>query len=97
MKPPLASLHLLNKKICDLRLLYNLLKSPIMIKIASLAVLLLALLLVSPTALAEEAKPFVHPGMLHSKSELAFIKGKISSGAEPWKSAWEQLRATEEA
>lgn len=45
----------------------------------------------------EDSKPFVHPGLLHSKEEIAFIKGKISSGEEPWKSAWEQLNASESA
>lgn len=44
-----------------------------------------------PTIMAEPVKAFVHPGMLHSNSELTFIKGKLASGEEPWKSAWEQL------
>jgi hypothetical protein len=47
--------------------------------------------------MAETTKPFAHPGMLHSKAELAFIKENLSSGEEPWKSAWEQLRSAEGA
>lgn len=43
------------------------------------------------------AKPFVHPGLLHSRSELDFIRQKVTAGEEPWKSALEKLRATEEA
>lgn len=42
-------------------------------------------------------KPFVHPGLLHSKEEIAFIKGKLSSGEEPWKSAWDQLKSSKSA
>ncbi len=38
-------------------------------------------------------KAFVHPGMLHNRAELEFVKGQVAAGAEPWKSAWEQLRS----
>ena len=41
------------------------------------------------------AKPFVHPGLLHSRAELMFIGQKINIGQQPWKSAWEQLQAVE--
>ena len=68
---------------------------------------LLAVLLFAPlTALraAEEpkqpdarVKPFVHPGLLHSREELEFIKQKIAAGKEPWKIAWDKLRASESA
>jgi hypothetical protein len=34
---------------------------------------------------------FVHPGMLHSISDLDFFKAKVKSGEEPWKSAFQQL------
>lgn len=44
-----------------------------------------------------QPKPFVHPGMLHSNAELTFIKGKIASEEEPWKSAWEQLSSAKVA
>jgi len=36
----------------------------------------------------------LHPGMLHSRAELDYIKKKLQAGAEPWKSAWETLRAS---
>ena len=36
---------------------------------------------------------FVHPGVLHSRSELDFVKGKIESGEEPWSRAWQALVA----
>jgi hypothetical protein len=38
------------------------------------------------------AQPFVHPGMLHSRADLDFIKQKVNAAQEPWKSAWEQMR-----
>ena len=43
------------------------------------------------------AKPFIHPGLLHSREELAFIKKKVDAGEEPWKTAWEGLRASSSA
>ncbi len=39
------------------------------------------------------ARPFNHPGILHSRAELEFVKGKVQAGEEPWKTAWEALRA----
>jgi len=36
--------------------------------------------------------PFTHPGVLHSRAELDFVKAKVASGDEPWRSAWEELR-----
>lgn len=45
----------------------------------------------------EAAKPFVHPGLLHSRVELKFIQQKINTGQQPWKSAWERLQSAEEA
>jgi len=39
-------------------------------------------------------KAFVHPGLMHNRAELAFVKSKIAAGDEPWKSAWENLQAS---
>ena len=50
-----------------------------------------------PFAPRSAAKPFVHPGLLHSREELAFVKRKIAAGEQPWKTAWEKLRASESA
>ena len=44
---------------------------------------------------AAEDKPFVHPGLLHSSEEIAFVKEQLAAGKEPWKSAWQQLEAAE--
>ncbi|MCM2374045.1 alginate lyase family protein [Aporhodopirellula aestuarii] len=41
---------------------------------------------------AEPAKPFIHPGILHNRTELAFIRQKIDVNEEPWASAWKQLQ-----
>ena len=38
-------------------------------------------------------KPFIHPGILHSRAELDFVKAKVAEGQESWKSAWEELRS----
>jgi len=64
-------------------------------------VLLIVLFASAPSISAEVspaiADPFVHPGLLHSRDELAFVKKKIADDAEPWKSAWEQLRSSDSA
>jgi hypothetical protein len=33
-------------------------------------------------------RPSVHPGILQTRADLEFMKGKIKAGEEPWKSAW---------
>ncbi|MCM2374501.1 alginate lyase family protein [Aporhodopirellula aestuarii] len=45
----------------------------------------------------EASKPFIHPGLLHTTEELAFVKERISNAEEPWKSAWDRLRASSPA
>ena len=37
---------------------------------------------------------FVHPGIVHSQPALDFVKGKITSGEEPWATAWTDFRAS---
>ena len=43
------------------------------------------------TAQELTAKPFEHPGLLHSSDELALLKQKIDAGEEPWAGRWERL------
>jgi hypothetical protein len=40
-----------------------------------------------------ETSSFRHPGVLHSKREIEFVRKKIRAGESPWKEAWEALRA----
>ena len=35
---------------------------------------------------------FVHPGILHNRAELDFIRERVQAGDQPWASAWEELR-----
>lgn len=67
------------------------------LQLTSLGVTVLATgrLFAKDTAVA--GKPFVHPGMLHSREELDFVKQKIASGAEPWKGAWKKLENSSSA
>ena len=47
-----------------------------------------------PSALAHaDAKPFVHPGMLQSRSDLDFMKQRVLANEQPWKGAWDRLLA----
>jgi hypothetical protein len=39
----------------------------------------------------KETRGFVHPGILHNRAEIDFVKGKIRAGEEPWKSTWDSL------
>jgi len=52
----------------------------------------------SASVSASAARPgsggFVHPGVLVSAAELDFVRGKVQAGAQPWKSAYDQLRAS---
>jgi hypothetical protein len=38
-------------------------------------------------------KRFRHPGILHSRAELDFVKSRVAKGEEPWASAWKELRS----
>src|SRR5579859_2411260 len=40
---------------------------------------------------ADEAKPFVHPGMLQSRADLDFMKARVLAGEQPWKGAWDRM------
>ena len=46
---------------------------------------------------ASASKRFRHPGVLHSRQEIEFVKDRLAAGAEPWQSAWQQLRRQPEA
>ena len=39
----------------------------------------------------------IHPGMLHTAKELSFLKEKVTSGAAPWASLFQQLEQSPEA
>lgn len=36
---------------------------------------------------------FIHPGLLQTGEELEFMREKVKAGEEPWKTAWDRLRA----
>jgi hypothetical protein len=37
------------------------------------------------------AKPFVHPGLLHTEADFERMKTKVAAGEEPWLSGWKKL------
>ncbi|MFF5076868.1 alginate lyase family protein [Actinoplanes sp. NPDC000266] len=37
---------------------------------------------------------FAHPGVLVSRAQLDFVKGKVNAGAQPWLSAYNQMMAS---
>ncbi|MFC6598063.1 alginate lyase family protein [Kitasatospora paranensis] len=56
----------------------------------------------APTNAAAPAKPataaapaaFAHPGVLVSRSQLDFVRGRVQAGAQPWKAAYDQMHAS---
>lgn len=44
---------------------------------------------------SDAEQPFKHPGVLHSRAELDFVKAKVASGQSPWLPAWEDLQRHE--
>lgn len=40
---------------------------------------------------------FTHPGVLVSRPQLDFVRAKVQAGAQPWKSAYDQMLASKYA
>ncbi|MEU1023600.1 hypothetical protein ABZ366_16215, partial [Streptomyces sp. NPDC005904] len=60
--------------------------------LATAATLVAALLSWPGTGKAEAAPTaFVHPGVTVSRGQLDFTREKVAAGAEPWKSAYDQM------
>ncbi|AHH95868.1 alginate lyase family protein [Kutzneria albida] len=59
----------------------------------TLLVALLSLLFIHPVATAAPAA-FTHPGVLVSRAQLDFVRGQVTAGAQPWKSAYDQMLAS---
>ena len=57
----------------------------------------LFLTLVFCIAISETFAQFVHPGMLHNKQDLDFLRTSVKSGVEPIATSWRQLKASPEA
>ncbi|GJF28637.1 hypothetical protein KNE206_13370 [Kitasatospora sp. NE20-6] len=37
---------------------------------------------------------FTHPGVLDSRAQLDFVRGRVQAGAQPWKAAYDQMHAS---
>jgi len=65
-----------------------------------IVVLFIAFLVPSAAASAAAKateKSFVHPGMLHTRADLEFMKQKVVTGEQPWRDAWDRLRSSPSA
>lgn len=60
------------------------------------AVLLAAAVTVAGPAVpaAQAANGFIHPGVLVSRAQLDFVKGRVAAGAEPWTTAYNAMKAS---
>ncbi|MFK4692320.1 alginate lyase family protein [Streptomyces pristinaespiralis] len=45
-------------------------------------------------AVAAAPAAFTHPGVLVSRPQLDFVKGRVQAGAQPWKAAYDQMAAS---
>ncbi|MEU4097045.1 alginate lyase family protein [Streptomyces sp. NPDC026673] len=63
---------------------------------ALVAALVAALLAALPGSGRADAAPaaFSHPGVLVSRAQLDFVRGKVQAGAQPWKGAYDQMMAS---
>ncbi|MDX3357171.1 alginate lyase family protein [Streptomyces sp. ME01-24h] len=63
---------------------------------ALVAALVAALLAALPGSTDAAAAPaaFSHPGVLVSRAQLDFVRGKVQAGAQPWKGAFDQMMAS---
>lgn len=57
------------------------------------ALLVLLSALVATPAQAAPAV-FAHPGVMVSRAQLDFVKGRVQAGAQPWKAAFDQMAAS---
>ena len=48
----------------------------------------------APIAPAPAPAAFAHPGVLVSRAQLDFVKGKVAAGAQPWLGAYNQMKAS---
>jgi hypothetical protein len=48
-----------------------------------------------PPDVATPTGPWRHPGVLVNAQQLAFVRGRVRAGAEPWASAFERARTSE--
>jgi hypothetical protein len=48
-----------------------------------------------PAGTIKSTAGFYHPGVLVNRAQLDFVKGKITAGIEPWKSALEAAKASQ--
>lgn len=55
----------------------------------------LLILLCCLVSVVSYGQKFVHPGMLHTSSDLDFMRKKVLANEEPWRNAWENLRKSE--
>jgi hypothetical protein len=67
---------------------------------AILATVLAAVLIAPASAVKDTAQQaaapanFTHPGVLVSRPQLDYVKAKVNAGAQPWKSAYDQMLAS---
>ncbi|MEU9010578.1 alginate lyase family protein [Streptomyces sp. NPDC048479] len=76
----------------------------LLLALAAVLASALAAVLTAPASAVKDAAQqaaapaaFTHPGVLVGRPQLDFVKAKVTAGAEPWKSAYDQLLSSKYA
>jgi hypothetical protein len=51
----------------------------------------------TPEALANDAHPFVHSGLLHTQKDFDRMRIEVAHGDQPWVAGWQKLVANRHA
>jgi hypothetical protein len=74
--------------------------SPLSARIARYRIAIFAVIFLiscGPEALAGEAHPFVHPGLLHTQQDFERMRVEVAAHAQPWTDGWQELLANRHA
>ena len=63
-------------------------------RMLSAALAVTAAMIMTPTPAVAAPPVFQHPGVLVSKPQLDFVRGRVNAGAQPWRGAFDRLLAS---
>ncbi len=66
---------------------------PFWVGLVSVAALVIVMIAAHVRGKRQVRPAFVHPGILVTRAQLEFVKGRVAAGAEPWTSAFDRAKA----
>lgn len=70
---------------------------PAMTRLCSVALALVLVAAVPAVPVSAAPATFTHPGVLVSRAQLDFVRGRVNANAQPWRDAYNQLTASQYA